>query len=271
MGAPIGQTRRMNLAEGWALANDTLQAVKWPVVVTVAVLGFRRQIGDRIRNLLRLKGSFGEAEFNPSAEAKQLTAQLSGVEKVIDASLVSQAITEDVEPLPMNGSPVLEVGPEIKLQEARPTLLDLRQDIEDIIRASWSSGFEAGNSGHYRSEPVPDIQWTGTVPEVTGWSAGLDILTDYGRKAAGMPPPPSDAAKGAVKKAALERRMRRNQLAVRINDLDEEIQRVRLRQTQLQVSSQSWALNKKILDQLQGEREAASAEYERLGGRQATL
>lgn len=48
-------------------------------------------------------------------------------------------------------------------------LIDRREQIEEIIRASWRAGVETGQRGTFADTPEPNIVWTGTRPEIQGF------------------------------------------------------------------------------------------------------
>jgi hypothetical protein len=188
----------MDGSEIWDHINDSVSAGAWPLVVLICaiviVFAFREQVGDRIRSIREANVAGATVKMDASREANEVLGQtvpevLGRPEPKAITAGPDQRADADGEPKTVTGSAHLEAYGTIIAEadvaraggtvskadvesSAEPDdLLERRDQIEEIIRASWRAGYEAGHSSESAEPPEPNIDWTGSKPSIVGWNA----------------------------------------------------------------------------------------------------
>jgi hypothetical protein len=180
----------MSGSEVWDHVNATLDAGAWPafalVFAIVIVVAFREQIGDRIKSARELNVAGATVKMDASREANEVLGEnvpemLEGNKrKAITAAPGAPAeVGEQPEAIEAGGHLVgrVTITGEAEVVRAADAdreadaeaLIDRREQIEEIIRASWRAGVETGQRGTFADTPEPNIVWTGTTPEIQGY------------------------------------------------------------------------------------------------------
>lgn len=181
----------MSGEEIWDHVNESLSAAAWPfvvlVLVVVVLLFFKKQIGDRIKHIREANVGPAALKMDASREANEVLGET--VPEVL-GRLESKAITagpdqtDDAEegPAVVTGSARIEgrinLTAEADVAHAEGTvsspeednLLARAEQVEEIIRASWRAGVEAGQSGKFDEMPEQSIVCRGSKPEIRGWT-----------------------------------------------------------------------------------------------------
>lgn len=142
----------MTGVEIWQHINESLKIVLWPAVAACAFFTLRHKIKDRVGDLESVESPALTARFGKGKELDVAPA----VDAILDKASERDA---DIETDQSQNGPA----------EKGFDLLDVRQEIEQIIRMSFKEGVLAGRSiGHNPdwSDPEPEIKWTGSQPYV---------------------------------------------------------------------------------------------------------
>ncbi|MFG1626805.1 helix-turn-helix domain-containing protein [Kribbella sp. NPDC049227] len=177
----------MTGVEIWDDINETLAAIKWPVVVVLGGWFLRRELAGLVRRLLKIEAAGATVEFDAKQETLVLGAEVSeSGERVVNSAIGVQRVTSYADGL-VSGSTPAEHEPHPAQQangEAKPDSTDtrlrgaddrqslqtLREDLVTLIEASFQSGFVAGVGAEPGGGiPRPTVRWSGSEPRITGW------------------------------------------------------------------------------------------------------
>jgi hypothetical protein len=136
----------MTGAEIWQHVNDSLKIALWPGVIAWVLFVLRHKIKDRMGDLESVESPALTARFR----GRELAVR-SAVEGILEASNQGQSAAGEVN----------------ERDESATNLLDVREDIEDVIRQSFMLGVEAGARSPVNALDVePVVVWTGAKPSV---------------------------------------------------------------------------------------------------------
>ncbi|NEA35514.1 hypothetical protein [Streptomyces sp. SID13031] len=200
----------MDGGEIWDHINDSADAA-WPLTVLVCglvfMLLFRRQIGERISKIVKAKAGMVSLELDANQQANEVfgeavpevlarperkaitagpgdTAEVDGSSQTVTASGQVMGRTEAatrVDAKSGSGDPADAFAVEIDDLFAR------REQIEEIIRASWRAGVEVGQTTSFAEPPEPKIVWTGSKPSIVGWNVAVRPTSIRGAEGGGTP------------------------------------------------------------------------------------
>ncbi|MEV4261097.1 hypothetical protein [Kribbella sp. NPDC049584] len=157
----------MQGVEIWNQINESARVVVWPAVVVLGLILFRTKLGDVVQRLREADTPVGTMKFDPSEQiaANQDISKSAG----ILVETVRAQIEEAARPSDETEDAVSAVPTTARLE-------DLKKDVEAVISASFTAGYEAAqyNESHnwHLKEgriPSPLIEWEGSVPQVAGY------------------------------------------------------------------------------------------------------
>jgi len=179
----------MSDGEVWDRINESLTAGAWPlvalVIAIVVIAFFRKQVADRIKSIREANVGTASVKMDASREANEvLRENVPGVLGQTEP-IISGAEIASEDPKTANGSAPVEGHANVTAEgdvargegTVRPPeaaesddLFARAEQVEEIIRASWRAGVEAGQTGTFAEPPEPNIVWTGSKPEIKGWN-----------------------------------------------------------------------------------------------------
>jgi hypothetical protein len=141
----------MNGAELWGHINDSLKIILWPAVIAWVFFVLRHKIKDRMDDL--------ESFESPAVKARFKDRQLEvapAVDKILDKASDQDEATDEESDSGNNAGKSTD-------------LLDVREEIEEIIRVSFNEGLQAARSivqSGGKGTPELVIKWTGSQPYI---------------------------------------------------------------------------------------------------------
>jgi hypothetical protein len=180
----------MSGVEIWDHINGTLAAIKWPVVVALAGYFLRRELAGLVRRLLKIEAAGATVEFDATRETLMLGAEISEsggrvINSAIEVTRVAgyergliegmtdgnRAELHSGRPAAGNSETVPASSEPAPDAEERPGLGNLRDDLGNLIEASFQAGFVAGTDAEAaQGIPSPTVHWVGAEPRITGWT-----------------------------------------------------------------------------------------------------
>ncbi|WP_405059165.1 hypothetical protein OG474_41460 [Kribbella sp. NBC_01505] len=161
----------MQAAEIWDKINESTAVIAWPAVVAFGMILFRRRLGELFQRLREAVIPGGSMKFDPGAQiaANQGIAR-SGGTLVAGLRAGIEAAQRQDDPA-TNG----DSNDESSSQRA-PDMHEIKDDVEDLISASFKAGFSSANTMRRMGVEVqpsravePVIEWNGSVPTVRGY------------------------------------------------------------------------------------------------------
>ncbi|TCO33071.1 hypothetical protein EV652_10370 [Kribbella steppae] len=204
----------MDGSEIWAHINDSVAAAGWPLVVLTCALVFmilfRGQIGERISNIVKAKAGIVSVELDANQQANEVLGETvpevlgrpepkaitAGPDKPADVDGESSTVTGSAH---LEGRATITASADVARASGTASDADValaaeaddlfarREQIEDIIRASWRAGYEAAQGNESAVPPEPNIVWTGSKPAISGWNVVVRPASIRSAAAVGTP------------------------------------------------------------------------------------
>jgi len=162
-------------AEIWDHINSTLTAIKWPAVVALGGWLLRRELAGLARRLLRIEAAGAKVEFDMTQETLLLGEEISASgERVVATATATTRVSSGTDHQSTNGQADGRTTPttnDLTPSEHREELGQLRDDLANLIEASFQAGFLAGAGAEPGGGiPTPKVYWNGSEPRITGWT-----------------------------------------------------------------------------------------------------